>query len=237
MRLKQINFWITIVLLFFLIGAASGLLFSEVPPGDPPTGIGGAVFLMAAFLYFLFRRTGILSSSKGVFSDLHILLGAVGVGLILIHSKGTFFSLTGLFTLALTLLFFLGLNLRFISSRQVHRNLGSRAYLFFSPFKGTREMNPVIQAKKELLSRIDPGAVEGTFGLRITDWLRNPWNAGRFLWLVKEEKNRVRRVCGTAPGYLNFSQGWGRYLHIGLAAAVMIGLLFHLFRSCPYLAF
>ena len=226
-----------IALLLVLIGAACGVMALAVNPGDSSTGLGGTVFLLAAFLYFTLRRTGVLSHSKGVCSDLHVLLGAIGIGLILVHSGGTFLSPTGLFTLALTLVFFFGLNLRFLSGRQVYRNLSSRVYLFMNPSKGLKGLDPIVQAKKSLLYQMDPAAAESTFGLRLVDWIRHPRTAGRYLWLVKEERKWVRDVCGAPPGYLRFSQGWGRYLHIGLAVAVIIGLLFHLFQSCPYFVF
>ena len=226
-----------IALLLVLIGAASGVMALVVAPGGPSTGLAGAVFLLAALLYFALRRTGILSHSKSICSDFHVLLGAIGIGLILVHSGGVFFSPAGLFTLGLTLVFFFGLNLRFLSGRQVYRNLSSRVYLFMIPSKGMSGLDPIVQAKKALLHQMDPAAAESTFGLRLIDWIGHPWKAGRYLWLVQKEKKWLRQVCGSPPGYLRFSQGWGRCLHIVLAAVVMIGFLSHLFRSCPYFVF
>ena len=236
-RLAQINFGAGIALLLVLIGAASRVMPSAFAAGDPSAGLVGAIFLLAALLYFPLRRTGIPSLSKRVCSDLHVLLGAIGIGLILAHSGAVFFGPAGLSTLALTLVFFFGLNLRFLSGRQVYRNLSSRAHLFTNPCKGMRRLDPIVQAKKALLQLMNPGTAEGTFGLRVRDWIGHPWKAGRYLWLVQKERKWIRQVGGASPGYLRFSQGWGRGLHIVLAAAVMIGLLFHLFRSCPYFVF
>jgi hypothetical protein len=53
---------------------------SAIAPGNLFIGLLGAAFLLAAFLYFLLRRTRIFSQSKGIVADPLILLGSVGFG-------------------------------------------------------------------------------------------------------------------------------------------------------------
>ncbi|MBU1206531.1 MAG: hypothetical protein KKH04_06340 [Proteobacteria bacterium] len=235
MGLGALNFSAGIILLVLLIWTAIRGLNGG--PGDVFTGLAGAILLLAAFLYFIFRRFGIFSISKGLLADLHILLGSAGVGLIVVHSGGVFLSFPGLLTIALTLLFLLGLNLRFFSSRQIHRNFASRPHLFFQSPPTTIKLESILEAKKALLKKINSQAYEGTFRLGFKDWVSSPGKAGRYWRLNREEKKGVREACGNSPGYLGFSLGWGRYLHILLGIGAVIGFLFHLIQSCPFLVF
>jgi len=232
--LSRVNFIVSILLLALGFWAAVGGLHSAFSSGEPTTGLLGAAFLLSAFFYLFMRRIVPFPHSKKFWDDLHVLLGLGGLALILIHSGGNFFSLAGLLTVALFLLFLLGLNLRFLSSRQIHKNIDFRAHLFYNPGPAETRLEHNIQAKKALLEQMDGQASEGTFSLSLHNWLRNPWKAARYLWLTRAERRWVCQICGSPPLYLNFSQGWGRYLHIGLGIAAMIGLLFHLMQSCPY---
>ena len=237
MKFSSINFGAGIVILALLVWGFAGNLGEHFSPGEPFTGLLGVICVPAAFLYFLLRRTAVLPRSKGFWAELHILLGYAGAGLIIIHSRGTFLTWTGLLTLSLALIFLLGLNLRFFSGRQCFRNFPSRLHLFASPSQGGMDLGPLLQKKRSLLQDMDPRAVEGVFGLRLRDWLSHPWKAGRFLSLVLAEKRWVQETCGKPPAYLRFSQGWGRYIHIVLGAGMVTGLLLHLFRSCPFFSF
>jgi hypothetical protein len=237
MKFSSVNFGAGIVILALLFWGFLGNLRERFPPGEPLTGLLGLVFVLGALFYFFLRRTGIFPRSKGLWSEVHILLGNAGAGLIIIHSGGTFFTWTGLLTFFLALIFLLGLNLRFFSGRQCFRNFPSRLQLFASPSKGAMDLEPILQQKMSLLQDMDPRAVEGVFGLRLKDWLSHPWKAGRYLDLVLAEKRRVRETCGCPPAYLRFGQGWGRYVHILLGAGLLAGLLFHLLQSCPFFSF
>ncbi len=235
--LRRINFLVVAVLLLLMVGTLGGFLLGEGSPGELLSGFAGGVLFTISFFYCLFRRTGIVLRSKAFISELHIFIGAAALGLILVHIKGNITALAGLSALALFFLLLMGLNLRFVAGRQVYRNLGSRPGLFFTAAAGSKNHGLMIEAKKALLSRIDSRASEAVFGLTVGHWLRRPWDAGKFLWLAEKEKTYVQKICGAPPGYLNFSQGWGRSLHIVLAFAIMIGSLVHWLRSCPYLAF
>jgi len=237
MRFNNVNYWAGIVLLALIIWAATGGVRANFSPGGLVTGLLGAIFSLMAGIYFLIRRTNFFSAQKGLWANLHISLGSVGVGMILIHTGGIFFSLTGLLTLALTLLFLLGFNLRFLAAHQSYRSFFSRLHLFSNPAREEKSLNPFIREKETLLQELNPRAAEGTYSLRWKDWIRNPRRASRYLWLVQEEKKRVRELCGRPPAYLNFSQSWGRYLHIGLGVGMAIGFLFHLFEKCFYFSF
>ena len=237
MRFSSINFGAGIVILALLFWGLLGTPSDHFSPGEPLAGLLGLISVLAAFFYFLLRRTGVSSRSKGLWSEFHILLGCAGAGLIFIHSGGVFFTWTGLLTLSLALIFLLGLNLRFFSARQCFRNFPSRLLLFADPVQRGMDLEPILQKKRSLLRDMEYGTVEGVFGLRLKDWLFHPWKAGRYLSLVLTEKRRVRETCGSSPFYLRISQGWGRTIHILLGAGMVAGLLFHLFRACPYFSF
>ena len=237
MRLGTVNGWAGMVILALFLWTAIGGLGSNFYAGEPILGLLGAIFSLAAGVYFLVRRNQFFANTKGLFADFHLLLGCAGVGFILIHAGGTFFGWTGLLTIAITVLFLLGLNLRFFTARQINRIFLSRPYLFFNAPQNPISLDLIIQDKKALLAQMDPRAVEETFGLRWHDWLRSPAKAVRYFWLVQKEKKWVRKACGNPPAYLGFSLGLGRFLHIGLGIGAMIGLLFHLLQSCPYFVF
>ena len=237
MKFSSVNFGAGIVILALLFWGSLGNLSEHFSPGEPFTGLLGLVFVLAAFFYFLLRRTGVFSRSKGFWAELHILLGYAGAGLIIIHSGGSFLTWTGFLTLSLALIFLLGLNLRFFSSRQCFRNFPSRLHLFANPSQGGMDLEAILQKKRAFLQGMDHRAVEGVFGLRLRDWLLHPWKAGRYLSLVRVEKSRVQETCGRPPAYLRLSQDWGRYVHIVLGVGMVAGLFFQLLRSCPYFSF
>ena len=237
MKFSSVNFGAGIFILALLFWGLLGKPGEHFSPGEPFTGLLGLIFVLAAFFYFLLRRTGVFSRSKGLWSEFHILLGCGGTGLIFIHSGGVFFTWTGLLTLSLALIFLLGLNLRFFSGRQCFRNFPSRLHLFANPSREGMDLEPILEKKRSLLRDMESGTVEGVFGLRLKDWLTHPWKASRYLSLIQAENRRVQETCGSPPAYLRISQGWGRYIHILLGTGVVAGLLFHLFRSCPYFSF
>jgi hypothetical protein len=237
MKFSSVNFGAGIVILALWFWGFLGSLGELFSAGEPFTGLLGLIFVLAAFFYFFLRRTGVFPHSKGLWAEVHILLGYAGVGLVIIHSGGAFFTWTGLLTLSLALIFLLGLNLRFFSGRQCFRNFPSRLHLFANPVQKGMDLGLILEKKKAFLQDMDHRAVEGVFGLRLKDWLSHPWKAGRYLSLVRIEKNRVQETCGRPPAYLRLSQDWGRYVHIVLGVGMVAGLLAHLFRSCPYFSF
>jgi hypothetical protein len=237
MKFSSINLGAGIFILALLFWGILGKPSEQFSPGGPVSGLLGLMFLLGAFFYFLLRRTGFFSRSKGLWSEFHILLGCVGAGLIFIHSGGVYFTWTGLLALSLVLILLLGLNLRFFSGRQSFRNFSSRLYLFTDAVQRGMDLEPILQRKRSLLRDLDSGAAEGVFGLRLKDWLFHPWKAARYLSLVLTEKRCLRKTCGVAPPYLRISQGWGRYLHIIIGAGIMVGIALHLLRACPYFSY
>jgi hypothetical protein len=234
MRFSSFNLGAGIFILALLVWGLWGNLGEYFSTGEPLTGLLGLIFVLAALFYFFLRRTGVLPGPGRLWAEIHILLGYAGVGLLLIHSGGTFLTWTGLLNLSLALILLLGLNLRFFSGRQSFRHTFSRLDLFAKPSRGGLDLEPILRKKESLLRGMDSRAPEGMFGLRPKDWLAHPWKAVRFLGLALAEKRRVRESCGSSPGYLRFSQGWGRVLHIILGVGVLAGLLLHLLRACPY---
>ena len=78
---------------------------------------------------------------------------------------------------------------------------------------------------------------KGSFGLRPGDWLRTPFTAMRYLSLARRERAEVAKSAESFPLISDFSQGWGRYLHILVGIGSLAGVMMHLIQVCPYFAF
>ena len=235
-KLAVINFWLSIVWILLLLWTGIGGLASTFAPGDPATGLWGAACFSGAFFYVLVRRSGFFRR-KHFWGEFHFLLGILGGILIGAHSGGRFFSPAGILTLPLIVLFLLGMNLRFLNPRQIFRSFHSKAGLFFDPAAGKNDLEEIIHRKENLLRKLDANGQEGSFGLRLGDWLRSPFAAAGYFSLVRLERDKVKQTCGSPPGYVDFSQGWGRYLHILAGIGALAGVLFHLIQVCPYFVF
>ncbi|MBP1715192.1 MAG: hypothetical protein H6Q42_3395 [Deltaproteobacteria bacterium] len=228
------NFWLGILWILLLLLTGIGSHSFRFAPGDPETGLWGAVCFFGAFIYVLVRRSGFFQR-KHFWGELHFSLGLLGGMLVVLHSGGRFFSSAGLLTMPLMVLFLLGMNLRFFGPRQVFRPFHSKAFLFFHPARGENDLGEIIRRKETLLRNLDKNGQEGNFGLRFGDWLRSPFAAAQYLFLSRQEREKVRETCGSPPVYLDFTQGWGRYLHILVGVGAMVGVLFHLIQVCPYI--
>ena len=228
------NFWLGILWILLLLLTGIGSHSFRFAPGDPETGLWGAVCFFGAFIYVLVRRSGFFRR-KHFWGELHFSLGLAGGMLVTLHSGGRFFSFAGLLTLPLIVLFLLGMNLRFFGARQVFRPLHSKAFLFFHPARGEGGLGEIIRRKEALLRNLDKNGQEGSFGLRFGDWLRSPFAAAKYLFLARQERKKVKKTCGSPLAYLDFSEGWGRYLHILVGVGALVSLLFHLVQVCPYI--
>lgn len=227
------NFWLAIIWIALLLLTGIGGLSFNYAPGDPETGLWGAFCFLGAFIYVLARRSGFFRR-KHFWGELHFSLGLVGGMLVTLHSAGRFLSPAGLLTLPLIVFFLLGINLRFFGARQVFRLFHSKAILFFHPARGEGDLGEIIRRKEILLRGLDKNVPEGKFGLRFGDWLRSPSAAAKYFFLARREREEVRKICGSPPAYLDFSEGWGRYLHILVGIGALAGVLFHLVQVCPY---
>ncbi len=227
------NFWLGISWILLLLWTGIGGGPFGFAPGDPETGLWGAVCFLGAFIYVLARRSGFFQR-KHIWGELHFSLGLVGGVLVTLHSGGRFFSAAGLLTLPLIVLFLLGMNLRFFGARQVFRPFHSQAALFFHPARGEGALGEMIRRKEALLRILDKTGQEGNFSLRLGDWLRRPLAAARYLFLARQERKKVKQICGSPLAYLDFTEGWGRYLHILAGIGALAGVLFHLVQVCPY---
>ncbi len=230
------NFWLSVIWLLLFLWAGLGGLPSSFSPGDPATGLWGAVCFLGAFIYVLARRSGFFRK-KHFLGELHFSLGVAGGILVVLHSGGRIFGSTGLLTLPLLVLFLLGMNLKFFGPRQIFRLSHSKAFLFFHPARGESDLEEIIRRKEALLRNLDKNGQEGSFGLRFGDWLRNPFAASQYLFLARRESGKVRQACGSPPVYLDFTEGWGRYLHILVGIGALVGILSHLMQFCPYFSY
>ncbi len=68
MRFSSINLGAGIAILALLVWGLLGNLGEHFSPGEPFTGILGFIFVLAAFFYFLLRRTSVFSNSKGIWA-------------------------------------------------------------------------------------------------------------------------------------------------------------------------
>ena len=233
-KLAVFNFWLSVIWILLLLWTAIGGLASTFAPGDPATGLGGAACFLGAFFYVLVRRSGFFRR-KHFWGEFHFLLSLLGGIFIAAHSGGRFFSPAAILTLPLIVLFLLGMNLRFLNPLQIFRSFHSQAGLFFDPAAGKNDLEEIIRRKENLLRKIDANGQEGNFGLRPGDWLRSPFAAARYLSLIRQERDKVKKNCGSPPRYADFSQGWGRYFHILLGIGALAGVAVHLIQVCPYI--
>jgi len=232
--LSLLNFWLSVIWILLFLWAAIGGLSSIFAPGDPHTGLWGVLCFLVAFIYVLVRRSGFFQR-KHFFGEVHFLLGLVGGILVALHSAGRFFNSAALLILPLLVLFLLGMNLRFLGQRQVFRFFHSKAFLFLHPAGGEIDLGEVIHRKEALLRNLDKSGQEKNFGLQFGDWLRSPFSAAGYLSLARLERKKVRQACGSPPFYLDFTQGWGRYLHILSGIGILAWVAYHLIQVCPYI--
>ena len=136
--------------------------------------------------------------------ELHLSLGLVGGMLIVVHSGGRFSGSAGFLTLPLMVLFLLGMNLRFFCPRQVFRSFHSKAVLFFHPVRGESDLGKIIRRKEALLRNLDKNGQEGIFGLRFGDWLRSPFAAAQYSFLVRKERDKSKENLRFSPPLLRF---------------------------------
>jgi hypothetical protein len=239
--LKRINFISSLVVLLVFI---SIVILREHPglgyePGEHPLlGLVGVIFLFLSLIYSLLKRAPVFKNIKGFWADLHVFLGLVGVLFILFHSAGRFFSFYGLLALSIIILFLLGANLRIPSAHLSSQRFGSKAKLFLSPIAhGDEKLEALITAKRSLLRILNPSADEGTFNLRFRDWLSSPIGAVGYLSLSIQERRLIRKKLGVDPWYFYLSHRYGRFIHIILAAIVVLWFLIHAIDLCEYFQF
>ncbi len=223
-------------LLVYLIFAAAVVLvtwFSFLPdlapewrlPGSPRlygAGSAGSVLLLVSVVFIFVKRTGRGGSPVRWFSA-HVVAAVAGGVLVAIHSAGYLRYAPALLLLALLGLAALGVWARVSLSRRMSATFAEK-HESFAPLagEGRERLRAVIEKKENLLRRLAPGELEGTFSPTLGHWLIHPLRTGAYARLAREE-SRLLGVRGGVPA----AQAYWRGLHLALAALFVLGLIGH----------
>ena len=147
----------------------------------------------------------------------------LGGVLVTIHSAGFVRYAPALLLVALLLLVILGVWARVRISRRMAATFASRDESF-SPLgsENKERIADIIREKESLLSRLEPGADEGTFSPRLRHWFSRPALTFAYARLI----GRENRLLGTRAG-VSAAQAYWRVVHIVLAFAFVLGILGH----------
>ncbi len=223
-------------LLAYLVFVASIVLVTffgfqhELPPawrlpGSPTLyvlGVAGTVLLCVSLVFVVTKRTGVGGSPLGWFSA-HVVTATLGGVLVTVHSGGFLRHAPALLLVALFFLVVLGVWARVRVSRRMSATFASREASFAPLGADDRErLARLIREKEALLSRLDPGASEGTFSPRLKHWLSKPGLTFAYARLV----GRENRLLGMRAGVSGVQAYW-RVVHVALAFVFLLGILGH----------
>ena len=226
----------------FAYAAATSRVFPyDARPGAPVGQVLGVIagcLMIASLLYLPAKRGGALTTPNRRLVLIHVLVGSVGAGVALAHSRLVVNQPPILVLLAFLGLLGTGLYGRLVGSQRMGPTFG-RGGNPFRPGEGTpEELRAFIEKKRALLARLDPGAREATFTLSLTHWGRHPFRATRYYALSLLERRRMR---GLAPaGYQErmsfFERSW-RVGHLVVAWLAILGLLAHVVTTLFFAEF
>ena len=185
----------------------------------------GALLLFTPFLFLLMKRSG-GSESPPAWFIAHVLATSLGSCLIFVHvANGDWLSPPGVVLVLMVFLVLQGSLLRVILSRGFSLLFArSSAPLGFTAPAGLDKaaLQSVIDAKVELLARLDPSADEALFSPALKHWLGRPLDSYRYQRLAQREARMVGARAGVAAGLR-----WSRRLHMLAALGFYLGLLAH----------
>lgn len=214
---------VVLVLYFWLVRPLLPVAWRT--PGSPTlyvSGVLGALLLLVSMAFVVAKRTG-RGGSPQVWFIAHVVCATLGSILIAVHSAGFLRRPPALLFLALLFLAVLGVWARLRGSRQMAATFANKQRAFAPVGNSDRSrLAAVISRKRELLRSIEPQAVEGTFSLTLSHWIRAPRSALAYARLVREESVLVgnRASVGSRQAY------W-RPLHLVLAYLFVLGILIH----------
>ena len=181
----------------------------------------GALLLLGSFAAVLGKRAG--KPGKRGFR-LHVAFASLGAALVLSHGLANLGRPPALLLLLLACLLALGVWSRIGGARLAASTFGRKPDGFIRPDASRRAgLKRVIEAKRALLSDIDPAADEGTFSLRGRHWRAAPLKAWRYSRLAAEEEDLTGARATLSP-----AQARWRLLHRLLAWAFILGLFAHI---------
>ena len=223
-------------LLAYLLFAAAFVLVTffafqhELPrewrlPGSPTLyllGVAGTLLLCVSLVFVITKRTGKGGSPLGWFSA-HVVTSTLGGVLVTIHSAGYLRYAPALLLVALLLLVILGVWARVRLSKDMAATFATREQSFSPPSSENRErLARLIEEKESLLSRLDPGAEEGTFSPRIGHWFAKPRLTLAYARLIGRESKLLGVRAGVSP-----AQAYWRLVHVVLAYLFILGIVGH----------
>ena len=146
-------------------------------PGSPTLylfGVAGTILLCVSLVFVVTKRTGVGGSPLGWFSA-HVVTATLGGVLVTVHSAGFLRYAPALLLVSLLLLVILGVWARVRLSKDMSATFASRDQSFSPPGSEDRErLARLIEEKESVLSRLEPGADEGTFSPRLKHWFSRP---------------------------------------------------------------
>ena len=220
---------ILLLLCCVIILAALTLAWPGLPAPGSTLGqtcaLLGAILLLAPFAFVVMKRSGTTDSPPAWFIA-HVLATSLGSCLIFIHvANGNWLSPPGMVLLLLVFLILQGSLLRVVLSRGFSLLFArSSAPTGFSAPAGLDKtaLQGIIDAKVELLARLDANADEALFSPALKHWLRQPWNSLRYQLLVEREARMVGARAGAGVVL-----AWSRRIHMLAALGFYLGLIAH----------
>lgn len=213
----------------------------DVRPGAPVGQVLGAVaacLMLAALCYLPAKRTEALETPNRRLVVVHVLVGVVGLGVALAHSRLVVNQPPILVLLAFLGLYATGLYGRLIASRRMGPTFGRGGHPFRPAAPLPDPLRAIIDAKRRVLARLEPAAAEGTFTLLLSHWARRPALAARYYGLSLEERRQMRAL--EAAGYqsqMGALERWWRVGHLILAWLAILGLLAHVLTTLFFAEF
>ena len=194
-------------------------------PGSPElylTGVAGVLLLLVPAAFAVAKRSGASRNPVGWFNA-HVVCSTLGAVLIAIHSAGYLRRPPALLLLAIVALAVIGVWARTRGARIMATTFASKAPAFHPPDEASRaRLNAVVDAKRQLLARLDPEAREALFSITLPHFLRAPRLALAYQALAREEA----QLLGTRAA-VTAAQAWWRPLHMALAWIFVAGVCVH----------
>jgi len=194
-------------------------------PGSPElylTGVAGVLLLLVPAAFAVAKRSGASRNPVGWFNA-HVVCSTLGAVLIAIHSAGYLRRPPALLLLAILALAVIGVWARTRGARIMATTFASKAPAFRPPDEASRaRLKTVVDAKRQLLARLDPDAREALFSITLPHFLRAPRLALAYQALAREEA----QLLGTRAA-VTAAQAWWRPLHMALAWIFVAGVCVH----------
>ena len=147
----------------------------------------------------------------------------LGGVLVTIHSAGYLRYAPALLLVALLLLVILGVWARVRLSKDMAATFATREQSFSPPGPEDREqIARIIEEKESLLSRLEPGAEEGTFSPMFKHWFLKPGVTLAYARLIGRENKLLGARSGVSP-----AQAYWRIVHVVLAYLFILGIVGH----------